>query len=336
METAKIKEGQVKLLIPNPKKYALKANSPAFYNPAMITNRDVSVLIAKLTKRAKALDLLSATGVRALRLAKEAGVKEVWANDAKKSAFELIEKNIKLNKLKIRASNMYADKLLSKSHDFDYIDVDPFGTPAPFVEDSIKKLSSDGILAVTATDTAVLCGSAPFKCCIERYGGKPIRNHLMHEVGLRILMAYVIKTGQKYKVNLAPIFSNSTRHYMRIYFRRTKLNEGKWIGLWNGSGPMWLGDLWDEKLANDMHLAAVKNKEISSPARDLLFTIKEESKIHEIGFTDIASFHPKTFPKINDVIAKLHAKGFNAARTHFNPTGIRTNAPDNIIKKLVT
>ncbi|MFH0869089.1 MAG: hypothetical protein V1839_02600 [archaeon] len=334
MQTVRTREGAVKLIIPKPE-YPITAKSPAFYNPEMILNRDISVLIAKLTKRARALDLLSATGIRALRLAKEAGAKEVWANDAKKSAFEMIEKNIKLNKLKIRASNMYADKLLAKSHEFDYIDIDPFGTPVPFVEDAVRKLSKDGILAVTATDTAVLCGSAGFKCCLSRYGGKPIRNHLMHEVGLRILIAYVVKTGLKHKVNLVPIFSNSTRHYMRVYFKTTKTRENL-IGLWQGSGPMWLGGLWDNELVENLYDLAQQNEFVSKATKELLFTIREESKVHEIGFIDIASFHPKNFPRISDVIAKLQAKGYKAARTHFNPTGIRTDASQIEVKKIVT
>lgn len=333
METVAVKEGQVKLIVPKPKAI-LTAKAPAFYNPVMVVNRDVSVLIAKILKPKSALDLLSATGVRALRLAKESGVKEVWANDAKKSAFEFIKKNAKLNKLSIHMSNMLASDLLKKSHKFDYIDVDPFGTPVPFLDDAVKKLSSDGILAVTATDTAVLCGSAPFEVCSRRYGGRPTRDYLMHEVGLRILIKYVIEVGLKHKINLVPIFSNSTRHYMRIYFKTAK-TRAKSIGKWRDAGPMWLGDLWDSELVENMCALAIQTKEISPLTRNLLFTIKEESKINKIGFIDIASFHPKNFPKINDVIAKLQSKGFKAARTHFNPTGIRTDATEKEIKKLI-
>ena len=262
-------------------------------------------------------------------------LKEVWANDAKKSAFEFIKKNAKLNKLNIRMSNMYASDLLAKSHKFDYIDIDPFGTPVPFVEDAVKKLSSDGILAVTATDTAVLCGSAPFEVCIRRYGGRPIRNHLMHEVGLRILIKYVIEVGKKHKINLVPVFSNSTKHYMRIYFKTTKKSNSKLIGKWHESGPMWLGDLWDDEIVETVCASAQQNKYISKETKELLFTIKSESKIHNIGFTDIASFHPKNFPKINDLLANLQSKGFKAARTHFNPTGIKTDATEKDIKKLL-
>ena len=334
MKTETFKEGAIKLVVPKIK-YPITAKVPAFYNPIMVVNRDISVLIANIMQPKSALDLLSATGVRAFRLKKEAGIKEVWANDAKKSAFEFIKKNAKLNKLNIRMSNMYASDLLAKSHKFDYIDIDPFGTPVPFVEDAVKKLSSDGILAVTATDTAVLCGSAPFEVCIRRYGGRPIRNHLMHEVGLRILIKYVIEVGKKHKINLVPVFSNSTKHYMRIYFKTTKKSNSKLIGKWHESGPMWLGDLWDDEIVETVCASAQQNKYISKETKELLFTIKSESKIHNIGFTDIASFHPKNFPKINDLLANLQSKGFKAARTHFNPTGIKTDATEKDIKKLL-
>ncbi|MCU0373510.1 MAG: ATP-binding protein, partial [Ignavibacteria bacterium] len=43
---------------------------------------------------------------------------------------------------------------------FDYIDIDPFGSPCPFLDAAIKRLSRGGILAVTATDTSALAGKS--------------------------------------------------------------------------------------------------------------------------------------------------------------------------------
>ena len=54
--------------------------------------------------------------------------------------------------------------------------------------------------------------------------------------------------------------------------------------------------------------------------------IKEESKINSFGFYDLATFKLKQVPKISDVIAALQKKSALASRTHFSPTGIRTNA----------
>ena len=51
-----------------------------------------------------------------------------------------------------------------ESAGFDYIEIDPFGSPTDFLESSIVRLSRRGILAVTATDTAPLCGTYPNTC----------------------------------------------------------------------------------------------------------------------------------------------------------------------------
>ena len=37
---------------------------------------------------------------------------------------------------------------------FDYIDIDPFGSPNPFLAAAIGRITRNGIVAVTATDTA--------------------------------------------------------------------------------------------------------------------------------------------------------------------------------------
>ena len=338
MQTIKIIEGAAKLIIPKAKRIY---DADVFYNPDQVVNRDISILITKalLDRNAAVLDLLSASGVRAIRFAKEAGLKNVYANDANPVAYKLILKNARLNKAKIIASNLRAHEFLAtryklKDKKFDYIDVDPFGTPVPFLDAVVKALNPrGGILAVTATDTAALCGSAP-KACLRKYGAVPLRNELMHEIGIRILLKKIIEVGAQYDLALTPIFVHSTLHYMRVYLQANSGAEVankilEQVGMFEHAGPMWLGRLWDEKLAGKIYLLAIKNKYICDETNNLLFQIKNESKINSFGFYDLATFKLKQVPKISDVIAGLHAKGFRAARTHFSPTGIRTNAAKN-------
>jgi len=340
IKTIQISEGSIKLKIPDPKKYKLDAKSPAFYNPAMISNRDISILLLKVffgNKSFHALDLLSATGVRAIRLKKEIPNVNVWANDAKESAFALIKENAKLNKLKIKITNEFANKLLADSPKFDYIDLDPFGTPVPFLDAVMQKLNLKGILAVTATDTTVLCG-AEYKACVRRYKAKPLHNYLMHEVGVRILAKYVIETGLKHKLYLKPVFSQSTRHYMRIYFKAVKDKLIKRdIKVWKSAGPMWLGSLWDVELVKKMlnQSRSLSPKTISRETVNLLYKISEEARIPIVGFFDLSEMKLKQVPKLFDVISKLQEKGYFAARTHFSPTGIKTNAKEKEFKNIL-
>ena len=85
---------------------------------------------------------------------------------------------------------------------FDYIDVDPFGSPNPFLDAAIKRIARDGILAVTATDTAPLCGTYT-NACRRKYWAVPLRNELMHEIGIRIRNAKpFIKVDGKWQKRL--------------------------------------------------------------------------------------------------------------------------------------
>jgi tRNA (guanine26-N2/guanine27-N2)-dimethyltransferase len=41
----------------------------------------------------------------------------------------------------------------------DVVDLDPYGTAAPFIDSAVQSVSDGGLLAVTCTDLAVLAGS---------------------------------------------------------------------------------------------------------------------------------------------------------------------------------
>ncbi len=324
-----ISEGAVKLNIPIAKRIY---DADVFYNPVMVVNRDISVLIAKVFGFGTAVDLLSATGIRALRLKKEANIKEVCANDANPRAAKLIKANAKLNRLKINITNLKANDFFCRtSHGFDYVDIDPFGTPVPFLDLAVvRSVKKGGVIGVTATDTAALCGAAP-SACLRKYGAMPLHGNIMHEVGIRILLKKVIEAGAQYDIALTPVFCHSTEHYMRVYLKADrgagKTNSVlKQVGCYENAGPLWLGRLWDEKLVDAIYKLSANNKTITSGTKKLLHLIKEEAKVDAFGYFDIATMSLKQVPKLADVISNLKAKGFSASRTHFSPTGIRTNA----------
>lgn len=112
-------EGQATILFP-------KGNA-VFYNPAMETNRDLSIAVAQVfvdvlkeedeshkkkritvnedlpsngdpRKGIKILEALSATGLRAIRYSKEVpGVHSIIANDIEAAAIETIKRNVNYN-----------------------------------------------------------------------------------------------------------------------------------------------------------------------------------------------------------------------------------------------
>lgn len=332
-----------------------------FYNPVMKLNRDISILLLNSIKKKdmQIADILAGSGVRAIRFVKElkkGKIKSICANDNNKNAVKAIKKNIRLNSAKkIQVYDKDANEFLLQSSGFDYIDVDPFGSPNPFLNSAVVRLSRDGILAVTSTDTSALSGSHEL-ACRRKYWSRPLRNELMHEIGVRILIRKVQLIGAQFEKALIPVFVHASGHYYRVYFRcRKKKSEVDKIQkqhlyflycskclnfrtshynldncckkemLW--CGPLWSGRLWDAALASKILKNADKT---GKDLVKLLSMIEKESKINSILFIDVhklSKAYKKPLPKHEVILKKIKSRGFKAAVTHFKLTGIRTNMP---------
>ena len=181
-----------------------------FYNKKMVINRDISSLAIKAYSKLFDQDLvivdsMSASGISSIRLLLECdNVKKIYINDLNPVAVDLIKKNISLNKLdagriQIEISRKDANFLLSEiaqeSHlnpegenkKPNIISIDPFGTPNLYINSAFNAIQrSNGLICITATDTAVLFGIRP-KTCIRKYMSKPLHNDYCKEIGARIL-----------------------------------------------------------------------------------------------------------------------------------------------------
>lgn len=169
-----------------------------FYNPVQQFNRDLSV--AALTAhsllvnpdgagRINVFEGLSATGLRAIRYAREVpGIALVLANDLDPFAVGSIRNNIEVNAAedpkvleKVKATQGDANKSLHTFlEDIDVVDLDPYGSAAPFIDAAVQRVKSGGLLCVTCTDLAVLCATHE-ETCFAKYGGLPLRGDVCHE-----------------------------------------------------------------------------------------------------------------------------------------------------------
>ena len=70
---------------------------------------------------------------------------------------------------------------------FNLIDLDPYGSPAPFLDSAVQAVSDGCLLCVTAMDMAVLCGNSP-ETCYTKYGAIALKTGSCHEFALRILL----------------------------------------------------------------------------------------------------------------------------------------------------
>lgn len=352
-----IQEGKAKIHVSLEKIPSKKME--VFYNPAMKMNRDISVLLLNSVenKKIRIADILAGTGVRSIRFFLEIDknkIKEIAINDCSKKAVGLIKKNLKLNRIKSKKIKIYnkdANMLLLESRGFDYIDIDPFGFPGRFLDAAALRISRNGILAVTATDTAALAGSSE-KACIRKYWAKPLRNEFMHETGLRIMIRRVQLIGAQYEKAFALILSYYKDHYMRAFLKCEKgrakvdkiMKQHNFLSycrkcLWRNAGyfekckncknkteiagPLWTGKIADKKMINLL----LKNSQPENT--EFLRKISNETRIDEPYFYDIHKLAQKykkgSVPKNKEIIREIRKRGFKAEKTHFRNEGIRSS-----------
>ncbi|KAK0627649.1 S-adenosyl-L-methionine-dependent methyltransferase [Immersiella caudata] len=190
------------------------------------------------------LDALSASGLRALRYAHEIPfLTSVTSNDLLKTAVDSIKLNVKHNRLesKIKVSHddaiahMYtliAQELrrkdlrtgkVSKSEKYDVVDLDPYGSAAPFLDAAVQAVRDDGgLLAVTCTDSGVWASAGYAEKCYSLYGGVPVKGWYSHEGGLRIVLHAIETAAAKYGLAMEPLVSLSIDFYLRVFVRIKK------------------------------------------------------------------------------------------------------------------
>ncbi len=330
-----------------------------FYNPSMEANRDLSITVAQWLidgeNKTGFLDGLAASGARGIRFANELqGDFKVTINDWNKDAFDLIKKNIEKNNLKnVDAKNENLNVLLSKEK-YDYIDIDPFGSPIYFVDSAVRSISNNGILACTATDSATLCGVYP-KVCLRRYSSKPFHCFFMHEVGLRILLGAICREAAKYEKGIEPIMSYYNDHYFRAYVRIKKgkqyanksmeqyciLNSDDFVNFKKIKnqmvGPLWMGNMQNKNYLKQIRtLIFEKGFKTKNFLCKFLTILEEEANAPAFFYTtdDISSYLKISPPSFEKITNDLNKKGYKFYRTHFSPTGFKTNAPFSKIEEI--
>jgi len=389
--TETVEEGEVRVTVPKlsafvekPSEYA-PSKAPVFYNPVMELNRDLAVLAIqayqKMVKRELFIcEPLAGCGVRGIRFAKEVkGVKKVLINDINEKAYQLAKYNVKMNGLEklVTVKNEDANLLLARHgaprKRFDVIDIDPFGSPVPFLDSAIRALRDGGLLALTATDMAPLCGVHP-KACVRKYGGKPLRTEYCHELAVRLLIGCLATTAAKHEMGIRVLFSHSTDHYIRVYAvllhgaknaDKSLQNMGYILHCFNcfhretaknpfaedfslkcpecGSkmdyaGPLWLGKIADKDFLKKMRMETEhKRLKNMNRIRKILTLIGDEleAPITYYVIDKICDKLDLPAVSIKKVYENLKRDGFKASPTHFEPKGLRANAPAKTIVELL-
>ncbi|KAL4581952.1 hypothetical protein LXL04_006486 [Taraxacum kok-saghyz] len=175
-------------------------------------------------KPPRVLEALSASGLRAIRYAREIeGIGQVVALDNDKASVEACRRNIKFNGSVASAkveSNLADARVYMLTHpkEFDVVDLDPYGSPSVFLDSAVQSISDGGLLMCTATDMAVLCGGNG-EVCYSKYGSYPLRGKYCHEMALRIVLACIESHANRYKRYIVPVLSVQMDFYVRVFVR---------------------------------------------------------------------------------------------------------------------
>ncbi len=345
-----ITEGKATIKVPIEIK--ISKQMEVFYNPRMKTNRDLTIAVISAWEKnnLQVADPFAASGIRTIRILKECKkekVESIWLNDHSPDAIEQIKQNLKfnfpeksfMNEVNVKIFMKDANMFLLESHGFDYIDLDPFGSPVAFLDSACKRIARDGILAVTATDTSALCGAFP-DACKRKYAATPLHSPIMHEIGLRILIKKCQEIAAQYDRALCPLFSYAKDHYMRVFFEckkgKTKANEiveqHKIITKNDiATGPIWTGLLWDESFIKKM-------KTQEEETEKFLNIIKEETKIEQVGFHEIHALCKKNklhIPQYLPLMKAIKDAGHKVARTHFSVNGMRSTISEKELLEII-
>ena len=348
----KVTEGTTDLLVPE--SYCRGGpgtrTGEVFYNKQMEFGRDVSVMFGRevFQEGQRILDGLAATGARGLRMANECGVRaDFILNDRDLRAAVLMKQNAELNSLGHVAVLCRDLRALLAEEQFDYIDVDPFGTPVDFIDSAIMSCKNRGIVAITATDTAPLYGTYA-KTCLRRYGALSSRSPFAHETGLRILIAFAAREAAKHDRAVEPLLCYHTDHYFRCHLRIVNgaaradaaikhlgflSYDAKSLGRKvretgnekSTAGPLWLGPTISKDLVKRMK--ATGDLATTSRCSRVLDVWREEADMPPMFFLvdELARRTKLAPPRSDEFVEFLRESGAKASRTHFDPKGIKTD-----------
>jgi len=358
-------------------------SAEVFYNPRMIVNRDIAVAVLRwMVSNGKdtALDLMAASGVRALRFALETDISKVLANDRNPLCAAIIQRNVLLNNVrrKVRVScedaNALAERLCVRGERYWFVDLDPFGSPVPFLLSAIRAVRNGGVLAVTATDEPPLFGIKRDKL-LRAYGVWGRKTEYCKEFGLRVLIGYIAREAGKQDLTARPILGHVTDHYVRAYltikrgaeeankllrdsmgwiehcfkcgsrnFVRGMLEiPGKGFCIECGSelvlmGPLWIGDIADLEAVRKISGLIPRESTGFKKSSKILTALAEEIGMPPFFYSlekESSRLRVPT-PPTNDVLRELRSSGYKAVRSHINNKGIKTDAPLSQIREIIS
>ena len=179
------------------------------------------------TQPFRVLDVMTASGLRALRYVLEVPqVSKVMANDVDPKAIAALRENMRQNGISEdvvvpsigdAVAVMHASKPPEGTR-FEAVELDPYGTAAPFLDSAMQCVQEGGLLMVTCTDLAVLAAAYPEKCHAN-YGSYPLKAKYCHEAALRIVLSCMEGHANRHRRYIRPLLAVHINFYVRLFVR---------------------------------------------------------------------------------------------------------------------
>lgn len=343
----------------------------AFFRSSSQTGRDLAVLAAIAYKtqhgHLRVLDAMTGCGVRPLRYGLEAGADWVWANEGNWELRSLLQANLSHSlpperyQITHQDANAVFFDCYQRQDFYDLIDIDSFGSPAPYLSTSLWAVKLGGLIYLTSTDGRATGGHAPDRS-LQTYGAHARAHPAVHEQGLRLLIGAVVQQAAARGLAASPVFSHHQGEVNRVMVRIAR--QSAWQSahygflaychacgqfqtlLWKKlgrvscscdaadppvvSGPMWLGSLHSEPDLVAMYQAAAAFKsERWTDCQALIDVMRAESAMppYYYPLAEIGRRGKTDIPPRQDLIDRLRREGFTATRTHLSTEAIKTTAP---------
>ena len=331
-----------------------------FYNPEMKIHRDSSLIVLKtyfknFHRKISFCDPMVASGIREARYLQQ--MPEMFSSlilgDISQTSLGLCKEIFKKNSIDDSHCVYLKGKAQETLHykSVDCIEIDPFGSPAPFLDDAISQVHHRGLLCITATDTASLCGVYPKKAKL-RYNLNIIKTKCFDELGLRGLIANCqIRAGQ-FDKELIVKWAFVHKHFYRIFFevkesKMTSLqsiNALKYISWEKESQHMEVFDYLDENKIGPLYTEGLQDKTFLKECISEVSIVENNTQIHKllekslqevesIGYYDLHKLQgfckSREGVTFKEIIELIISKGFDASLSHCNVRGLKTTMPYN-------
>ena len=338
----------------------------AFYNPKSKVVRDLGVLAALVYKQQqghlRVLEAMSGSGVRSLRYYLESNADFLWINEGNYQLNPLLTQNLQavIPDDRYQLTHQDAHRVFfdcfNRQDYYDFLDVDCFGTAAPYLNTMLWATKIGGLMYLTSTDGRTLAGRTPDKS-LQAYAAYPRSHPALQEQALRLIIGSVAQQAGSKNLGIEPVFSLFAGETYRLMFRLTRqinLTEQNYGFLgychqcgdyqtinWRKlgktvcphdrsaltiSGAMWLGALHDREYLVSMK--AIARQLQWDRVSKLLSIMISEADLPPYFFTlrELGKRGKLDLPPRSLIIQALQNRGYRASVTHINSEAIKTDA----------